>query len=171
MPHVPSSRVNSPSARSWQRHARRVGKCSPKRAEDSATACPNRRRQFLTLNFGKCSSPSRQGLQPSSVPGKGLSVALLGQAWCACACLLRTGNSRLRVKRKRGELGNLAFQDFGFQGAKPEKLSSGRIFVIKLKRIGNTEVPRKLEKGFRHKNASSYAGRQSSTQKAAQGMQ
>jgi hypothetical protein len=32
-------------------------------------------------------------------------------------------------------------------------LSSGRIFVIKLKRSGNTpEVPRKLEKGLRHKH-------------------
>lgn len=33
MPHVPSSRVNPPSAGSWQRLARRVGKCSPKRAD------------------------------------------------------------------------------------------------------------------------------------------
>lgn len=80
MPHVPSSRVNSPSARSWQRLARRVGKCSPQRADESAPTYPNRRRQFLALHFGKCSSPPQQGLQSSSVPGKGLSEALLGQA-------------------------------------------------------------------------------------------
>lgn len=158
MPHVLSSRVNSPSARSWQRLARRVGKCSPKRAEESATVCPNRRRQFLALQFGKCSSQSKRGLE-SSVPRKRLSVARLGQAWCACAGLLCTGNSRLRVKGKQRGFGNPPFQDFGLLGAEPDMLSSGRIFVIKLKRNGKTpEVPRKVEKGLRHKNTSSYTG-------------
>ena len=41
---------------------------------------------------------------------------------------------------------------FGLPGALSEMWSAGRIFVIKLKRSGNTpEVPRKLEKGLQHK--------------------
>lgn len=153
MPHVLSSRVTRP--RPAAGNASRVvsGSVVQSGQKIPQPDAPNRRRQFLALNFGKCSSPSQQGLSSSPVPGKSLSVALLGQAWCACACLLSTGNNRLRVKPKRRELGNLAFQDFGLLGAELEMLSSGRIFVIKLKRSGNTpEVPRKLEKGLRHKH-------------------
>lgn len=153
MPHVPSSRVNPPSARSWQRLARRIGKCSPKRVDRPATVCPNRRRQFLALHFGKCSSLSLTGSLVWFYPWEPRRFG--GVAWVGVVRVRRPAqcqkrpSSALRVMRKRKETWELGFPGFWpSRFGNRERCGQGELFVIKQNRSGNTQdVPRKLEKG------------------------